>query len=89
MQVTVAEGGNEEIGAIDQASPSTTWQGTVAKVEPDYGRHIQLVHFESGGHRLVGQADVRARIAQGEKISARFDETQLHLFEGESGRRIT
>ena len=88
VQVTVAEGGNEEIGASDQASPSTTWQGTVANVEPDYGRHIQLVHFESGGHRLVGQADVRARIAQGEKISARFDETQLHLFEGESGRRI-
>ena len=88
VQVAVADGYEEEIGTADQTSPSTTWQGTATAVEPDYGRHILLVHFESGGHRLVGQADVRARIARGEKIRARFDVTELHLFEGESGGRI-
>lgn len=88
VQVTVAGGGDGENGDRGLTSPSTTWQGTVTSVEPDYGRHILLVHFESGSHRLVGQADVRARIARGEKITARFDEMELHLFEGESGRRI-
>lgn len=88
VQVTVAEGDDEEVGVVDQTSPAKSWPGTVAAVEADYGRHILLVHFESGRHSLIGQADVGARIARGEKIRARFDETELHLFEGEGGRRI-
>ncbi len=88
VQVTATEGEEGQMGGNDHSAPSTFWEGTVAKVEPDYGRHIQLIHFESGGHRLIGQADIRARIAQGEKIRARFDAIDLHFFEGESGKRI-
>ena len=64
------------------------WHGTVESVEPDYGRQVQLIYFKSGEHRLVGEADVYARIARGEQIRALMEETELHFFERESGERI-
>ena len=57
-------------------------------VEPDYGRQVQFISFRSGEHRLLGQADVRERIAPGEQIVVQFEESGLHFFDDESGERV-
>ena len=88
VRVTVAEDGADATAGGNRADQPGVWTGTVETVEPDYGRHVQLIHFESGGRRLVGQADARVPIAQGERIQAQLDESDLHLFEGESGKRV-
>ncbi len=88
VQVTLTEDETDAPAAESEAAQTGTWTGTVETVEPDYGRHIQLIHFESAGRILVGQADVRARIAQGERIRAQLDESDLHLFDGNSGKRV-
>ena len=88
VQVTVTEDETDAPAAESEAAQTGTWTGTVETVEPDYGRHIQLIHFESAGRILVGQADVRARIAQGERVRAELDESDLHLFDGDSGKRV-
>lgn len=69
-------------------SPANSWQGTVEAVEPDYGRQVQFISFRSGEHRLLGQADVRERIAPGEQIVVQFEESGLHFFDDESGERV-
>jgi hypothetical protein len=68
--------------------PANTWHGTVESVESDYGRQLQMIGFRSGVHRLIGQANARDRIAQGEQIVAQFDETEFHFFDSKSGARI-
>ncbi len=75
--------------AKDEPLPSANeWRGTAESVEPDFGRQIQFIGFRSGDRFLVGHASVRDRIAQGEQIVARFDETGFHIFDGESGARV-
>lgn len=86
--VEVAEGGSAPRPGRQDRSVATTWRGTVEAVEADFGRHIQFVHFQSGEHRLIGQADLRTRIAQGEEITARFFDEDLHFFAAQSGERI-
>lgn len=88
VQVTVADGEDAPGAGRPGAAHTSVWHGEVETVEPDYGRQVQLIHFRSGAHLLAGQADVRARIAQGERIRADLDATELHFFEGESGERI-
>ena len=88
VQVAVAEGEFAAVAGREQAAPASLWPGTVESVEADYGRHIQLIRFRCGDHRLIGQADVGARIAEGEQIRAQLDGTALHFFDGESGERI-
>ena len=68
--------------------PANSWQGTVESVEPDYGRQVQFISFRSGEHRLLGQADVRERIALGEQIVTQFEDSGLYFFDDESGERI-
>ncbi|MDE0200093.1 MAG: ABC transporter ATP-binding protein [Caldilineaceae bacterium] len=68
--------------------PANSWQGTVESVEPDYGRQVQFISFRSGTHRLLGQADVRERIALGEQIVTQFEDSGLYFFDDESGERI-
>jgi len=87
-KVLVDEGGSgSEAGEGPQARVNS-WQGTVESVEPDYGRHVQFIGFRSGEHHLLGQADVRERIALGERIVVRFDDMGLHFFDEESGDRL-
>ena len=88
VQVEVADGGTAPAAGTDQAAQANSWPGTVEAVEADYGRHIQLIHFRCGDHRLVGQAEVRARIVQGEQIRAQLDDSAMLLFERASGERI-
>ena len=88
VQVAADDGGVAPDARGKQPAQSNIWHGTVESVEPDYGRQIQLIYFQSGGHRLVGQADARARIARGEQVLAQLDDTELQLFDGESGERI-
>jgi hypothetical protein len=47
-----------------------------------------MIGFRCGDHRLLGQASVRDRIAQGEQIEAHIDQTEIHFFDAESGARI-
>jgi len=68
--------------------PANSWQGTVESVEADYGRQVQFIGFRTGEHRLLGQADVRERIALGEQIVVQFEESGLHFFDDESGERV-
>ena len=88
IQVRVAEGEltpeNEGVGT----PPANIWRGTVESVESDYGRHLQMIGFRCGDHRLLGQASVGDRIAQGEQIEAHIDQTEIHFFDAESGARI-
>ena len=83
---------NEEEPTLDQRGgaglPANSWQGTVESVEPDYGRQVQFISFRSGAHRLLGQADVRERIALGEQIVTQFVDSGLYFFDDESGERI-
>ncbi len=88
VQVAVNDGEVAPGASGKQPVQSNIWRGTVESVEPDYGRQIQLIYFQSGDHLLVGQADVRARIARGEQVLAKLDSSELHFFEGESGERI-
>ncbi len=74
-------------GALEDAG-ANLWRGTVESVEPDFGRQIQFVQFRVGDLLLMGQASVRDRITQGERLVARFDEEGFHFFDGESGSRI-
>ncbi len=76
---------SEEVGPRPRTN---CWQGAVESVEPDYGRQIQFIGFRSGEHRLLVQADVRERIALGERIVAQFDSSGLHFFDDESGDRL-
>ena len=88
IQVRVADGEltpeNEGVGT----PPANIWRGTVESVESDFGRHLQMIGFRCGDHRLLGQASVRDRIAQGEQIEAQVDERELHFFDAESGARL-
>ena len=83
---------NEEGPTLDAEGgarlPANSWQGTVESVEPDYGRQVQFISFRSGAHRLLGQADVRERIALGEQIVTQFEDSGLYFFDDESGERI-
>ena len=88
IQVRVADGeltqGSGEVGT----PPANIWRGTVESVESDFGRHLQMIGFRCGDHRLLGQASVRDRIAEGEQIEAQVDERELHFFDAESGARL-
>ena len=64
------------------------WPGIVEAVEPDFGRQVQFVHILAGGHRFIGQADLRARLAQGAQVVAELDPKALHLFALQTGARI-
>ena len=86
-KVFVDEGLSESQGG-GAPSPANSWQGTVEAVEPDYGRQVQFISFRSGEHRLLGQADVRERIAPGEQIVVQFEESGLHFFDDERGERV-
>ena len=88
MQVAVDDGKVAPGARGKQPARPNIWRGTVESVEPDYGRQIQLIYFQSGDHLLVGQADIRARIARGEQILAKLDSSELHFFKDESGERI-
>ena len=86
-KVTVDEGPStsKEVGPQPRTN---SWQGTGESIEPDYGRQVQFIGFRSGEHRLLGQADLRERIALGERIVAQFDSSGLHFFDNESGDRL-
>ena len=86
-KVFVDEGLSEAEGS-GAPSPANSWQGTVEAVEPDYGRQVQFIGIRSGEHRLLGQADIRERIALGEQIVVQFEESGLHFFDDESGERV-
>ena len=88
VQVKVADGELTPANREKYPFPANTWHGTVESVESDYGRQLQMIGFRSGVHRLIGQADARDRIAQGEQIVAQFDETEFHFFDSKSGARI-
>ncbi len=88
---SVADGDAQPVNLNDAAlqSPLTNvWPGIVESVEPDYGRRRALVYIQAGGQRLVGQADIRARLTQGERIVAQLEPTGLHFFESQTGARI-
>ena len=87
-KVIVDEDGPKSEAEGGRQVPANAWQGTVESVEPDYGRQVQFIGFRSGENLLLGQADVRERIALGERIVVRFDDTGLHLFDDESGDRL-
>ncbi|MXY93834.1 MAG: ABC transporter ATP-binding protein [Caldilineaceae bacterium SB0664_bin_27] len=84
----VVDEGLSEADEGGSSSPANAWLGTVESVEPDYGRQIQFIGFRSGEHSLLAQADVRERIALGERISVQFEDSGLHFFDDESGKRI-
>lgn len=84
----VVDDGPQEVDEGGSSSPANAWLGTVESVEPDYGRHVQFIGFRSGEHRLLAQADVRERIALGERIAVQFEDSGLHFFDDESGKRI-
>ena len=86
-KVFVDEGLSESEGG-GAPSPANSWQGTVEAVEPDYGRQVQFIGIRSGEHRLLGQSDIRERIALGEQIVVQFEESGLHFFDDESGERV-
>ncbi|MCY4082374.1 MAG: ABC transporter ATP-binding protein [Caldilineaceae bacterium] len=86
-KVFVDEGLSEAEGG-GAPSPANSWQGTVEAVEPDYGRQVQFIGIRSGEHRLLGQSDIRERIALGEQIVVQFEESGLHFFDDESGERV-
>ena len=88
LKITVFEEGSGSEAEGGPQDPVNTWQGAVESVEPDYGRHVQFIGFRSGEHTLLGQADVRERIALGERIVVQFDEMGLHFFDDESGDRL-
>ncbi len=87
-KVSVDEGGSRPDAGEGPQSRGNRLQAMVESVEPDYGRQVQYIGFRSGGHSLVGQADVRERIAPGERIIAQFDESGFHFFDDESGDRL-
>ena len=88
VQVRVADGdGTPERGEVGTRA-TNVWRGTVASVESDYGRQLQMIGFRCGDHFLLGQASVRDRIAQGEQVEAHFDQIEFHLFDANSGARI-
>ena len=88
VKVSVAEEEFTPASGEERPLSASFWRGTVESVELDYGRQVQLIGFRSGDHRLVGQANVRDRIAQGEQIVAQFDESELLFFESQSGARV-
>ncbi|MCY3707736.1 MAG: ABC transporter ATP-binding protein [Caldilineaceae bacterium] len=88
VKVTVDEEGARAEAEGGAQAPANTWRGTVASVEPDYGRHVQFIGFRSGEHHLQGQADAREGIALGERIVVQFDDMGLHFFDDESGDRL-
>ncbi|MDE0142650.1 MAG: ABC transporter ATP-binding protein [Caldilineaceae bacterium] len=84
----VVDEGLSEADEGGSSSQANAWLGTVESVEPDYGRHVQFIGFRSGEHRLLAQADVRERIALGERVAVQFEDSGLHFFDDESGKRI-
>ncbi len=88
VQISVNEDTQASRDGEKTSSRPNFWRGTVESVEPDYGRQIQFIGFRSGDHRVLGHANVREKIAQGEQIVAQFEETGLHFFDAESGARI-
>lgn len=88
VQIVVDEGQAPEAKMPNGASSANVWRGKVESVEPDFGRQLNFVSFQVDDQQLIGQADVRERITQGERIEARIDERGVHIFDGESGVRI-
>ncbi len=88
VKIVVDEGKDPTSERSTEDARANLWRGTVESVEPDFGRQIQFVQFRVGDLPLMGQASMRDRITQGERIVARFEEKGFHIFDGESGARI-
>ena len=88
VRVAVDDGGMGSAEMGEQPSTASILPGTVESVEADYGRQVQLVYILADGQRLVGQADMRARLAKGERIVAQLDPDALHIFDPHSGVRL-
>ena len=88
VRVAVDDGGMGSAEMGEQPSTASILPGTVESVEADYGRQVQLVYILADGQRLVGQADMRARLVKGERIVAQLDPDALHIFDPHSGVRL-
>lgn len=88
VKIVVDEGKDPTSERSTEDARANLWRGMVESVEPDFGRQIQFVQFRVGDLPLMGQASMRDRITQGERIVARFEEKGFHIFDGESGARI-
>jgi multiple sugar transport system ATP-binding protein len=71
----------------DGVSPDGSLRAEVGVVEPMGNEQIVYVTLPAGD-RAVAVAPVQPRITAGEKVSIRVRPEGLHLFDGESGKRI-
>lgn len=79
----------EDVAVQVPEAEADAWQGVIEEREVDFGRQVQLVHLRlASGAKVTGQADVRARLAQGERVRIAFDPAALHFFDGETGQRL-
>jgi multiple sugar transport system ATP-binding protein len=72
----------------DNSSGDGTLKGEVGVVEPMGNEQIVYVTL-AGGERAVAVAPVQPRIRAGERVTIRVRPEGLHVFDGESGRRIS
>jgi multiple sugar transport system ATP-binding protein len=71
----------------DNATGDGVVKAEVGVVEPMGNEQIVYVTL-AGGERAVAVAPVQPRISAGEQVAIRVDSRGLHVFEGQSGRRL-
>ncbi len=64
------------------------YRGRVFLIEPMVSERIQLIHLETGKTTLVMRLPANEDIRRGDIVPFSLDTSQVHLFDGLSGRRV-
>jgi ABC-type sugar transport system ATPase subunit len=63
-------------------------QGSVATIEPDFGRGTQWVYFQSGPFFYAARASLDLSMDVGDEVRVVFPEESLYFFDGQDERRL-
>ena len=76
-----------KLGVIAEPDRVTDSPDTIVVVEPT-GSEVQLVGRTAGGDEIVANFRERHAFSPGETIRLSADPGLIHLFDGDSGRRL-
>jgi len=78
----------EILGGSESASEGLVLRGSVANIEPDFGRGTQLVYAQSGPFFYAAKGSLDPSMDVGDEIRVLYPEDALYLF-GDDERRVT
>jgi ABC-type sugar transport system ATPase subunit len=75
----------EILGESEPAGRGLVLRGSIANIEPDFGRGTQLVYLQSGPFFYAARGPLDASLELGDEMRVVYPEDALHFFGGEPG----